>query len=103
LRIYGYRAFADINLVKGIYVHGELEKVSVESFVDEKANIDQTEQRITNFNFGLGKRFAISKKLNGSILVLYRAELEGHMPSVTKINLRLGFDLNMKKRKKIGG
>jgi hypothetical protein len=101
--VYGYRAYSDINFIKGIYVHGEIEKLVLDKFTVPQFKIEQQPDKLTNFHIGLGKRYAISKKINGNLLVLYRAELKGHMPSMSKINLRVGFDVNTKKRKRLPG
>jgi hypothetical protein len=98
--IYGYRYYGQINLLKGFYLHGEMEQLRLQKYTAPKFSIEQRAQKLQNFHVGLGKRYALSKKWHGNVLVLYRGELEGHMPSMNKINLRVGFDFNTKKRKK---
>jgi hypothetical protein len=50
--------------------------------------------------FGLGKRYDISRWLRGSALLLYRAQFKGHAPYMSKVNLRIEFNYNTRKRKR---
>jgi hypothetical protein len=100
--VYGYRFYSHINLHKGTYLHTEFERLQYEYFANEKLKLEQFSQQVTNFNFGLGKKYAISSKINGTMVVFYRAEINGHVPSVNKIFVRVGFDLNTKKKRQLG-
>jgi len=96
--IYGYRLFGDVNIKKGFYAHGELESLTVRGFVHPNTQIEIPLQSAYSAYVGIGKRYDISKKVRGSAIILYRAEFVGNVPSMNKINLRIGFDLNTKKR-----
>jgi hypothetical protein len=98
--VYGYRIYNDFTLFKGIFVHAEFESLRLDSEkipqLKEALNI-----KVQGIYFGLGKRYNISPKLKGSILALYRVEYKGDLPGVSKVNLRMGFDYNTKKKRKI--
>lgn len=97
--IYGYRSFININLVKGFYALGEFESLHANAFFNPQTQAEVKSQQVHNGYFGLGKKYDISRKIRGSAIVLYRAEFEGDLPSASRINLRIGFDYNLKKRK----
>jgi len=100
--IYGYRTYANFNLVKGFYVHGEFESLHLDSFVHPQTQMEVSSLQTYSGYFGIGKKYDISKKIRGSAIILYRAEFEGDLPSMSKINVRIGFDYNTKKRTKVG-
>jgi hypothetical protein len=98
LGIYGYRVYGNFNLLKGFYAHGEFESLHVSRYTNPQTLLEIGSQQAYSGYFGLGKRYDITKKIRGSAIVLYRVEFEGDLPSMSKINLRIGFDLNTKKR-----
>lgn len=96
--ISGFRIFTDCRIVKGLFLHGEYEKITASN---RFAYSDQL--RSSSFNnacIGLGKRYPISRKFYGSLIALYKAELSGHLPSSSKFNLRIVFEYKTKKVRK---
>ena len=97
--ISGYRLYSDFTLLKSFYVHGEFEALTI----DRKRQpllLETSDNHIYGSYFGLGKRYNVSRKIKGSIMGLYRADYKGEVPGLSKINLRMGFDYNLKKEKK---
>jgi hypothetical protein len=99
--IYGYRLFGNFGIKKGFYVHGEFESLHLSTFVHPQTQLEVPTHAAYSAYFGIGKRYDISKKLRGSAIILYRVEFKGDIPSMSKINLRIGFDLNTKKRTRL--
>jgi hypothetical protein len=97
--ISGYRFYADFRLMKTFYAHGEFEALTINVF-KHPALSETLLDEVYGSYFGLGKRFEISRKIKGSVIGLYRVDYKGSVPGLNKINLRLGFDLNLKKEKK---
>jgi hypothetical protein len=96
--LYGYRTYVNYGLFKAFYGHGEFAANFGRIVIN---NIESPTNRFYSGNFGLGRRYDISRKLRGSILVLYHANIEGNMPAFSKVSMRVEFNLNTKKRKKI--
>ena len=89
--IYGYRTYANYNIVKGFYIHGEFESLYINSAINPQTQTEIGSQLGYSGYFSIGKRYDISKKIRGSAIILYRAEFKGDLPSMSKINLRIGF------------
>jgi hypothetical protein len=98
--VYGGRFLTEFVTVKGLFVHAEAEHLKIRPYAFGLQTETQSDFAWSG-NFGLGKRFNVSRKVKGTILGLYRMEYEGKLPSASKINMRLGFeyDLHKKKRK----
>jgi hypothetical protein len=99
--IYGYRGYTGFNLIKGFYAHGELESLYSRTLVDPQTNVEVPSHQTYSGYFGIGKRYDITKKIRGSAIVLYRAEFKGDLPEMSKINLRISFDYDLKKTTKL--
>ncbi|MFZ6009787.1 MAG: hypothetical protein ACOYXT_05505 [Bacteroidota bacterium] len=98
--IYGGRFYTDFTLLKGVYVHGDFELLHLDK---DKMPLtsDTFRSQVWQSNYGLGKRYNISRKVKGSVMALYRVEYKGDVPGLNKVVLRMGFDLNLKKREKL--
>ncbi len=102
--VYGGRVYLDFAIKKGIFVHGEFEALKVNpkkiptAPPTSKENINNT---VYGSYFGIGKRFNVSRQIRANVTTLYRVEYEGKLPSMSKLNIRMGFDymLGNKKRK----
>lgn len=96
--VYGFRTFMDYRLVKGLFVHGEYERITVTD------RFEYSDKLITSgFHsgyIGLGKRYPISRKFNGSLLALYKFEMGDHLVGTTKFNLRVIIEYKTKKIRK---
>jgi hypothetical protein len=82
--IYGFRFFLEWTAIKGFYVHGEYERMHQPA--ENKAVLWQE-----NYLAGVGRQFAIGKKLKGNIQALYHIN---HKKSDTYKNplvFRIGF------------
>jgi hypothetical protein len=99
LNTYGGRAYADMALVKGIFVHGEFEAMHVEAFQPGATETDINP--VLGSYFGVGKRFKIAHNFRGSITGVFRVNYKAELPDVNKLNLRFGVDyvFRLKRRK----
>jgi hypothetical protein len=98
---FGTRAFGDFLLVNGFFVHGEF--VWGQYRTSAMPSQETPPQNMCGFNTGLGKQFNLSKRVKGTMMALYRVEFVGKLPQQSKINVRFGFDLYPKRKKKIQG
>jgi hypothetical protein len=100
--VYGTRTYFDFAALKGIYVHGEFEylKLNPKKF-SQPLTQEPDRTTVCASYFGLGKKFNISRKIKGSIVGLYRVEYSGSLPTMNKLNVRLGFDYVIRKYKKL--
>ena len=102
--VYGGRFYADLTAYKGIFVHGEFEMLKLNPA--RMATI-QTKEAISSqvygSYFGLGKKISVSRRVRASVIGLYRVEYEGKLPSMRKLNMRLGFDYLIGKKKRVIG
>jgi len=101
LGVYGMRTYFDFAALKGIYVHAEYEylKVNTARFVQPPVK-DANQTFASSSYFGLGKKFNVSRNIKGTVMGLYRVEYEGHLPSMNKVNVRVGFEYVFRKPKK---
>jgi hypothetical protein len=97
LNVYGGRVYTDFLVRKGFFLHGEFEMLNTGDFVTRTAEIPDA--AVWGSNVGIGKQYNLSKRIKGSIIVLYRLEFNGHLPEQSKVNLRMGFDLKAKRKK----
>ncbi|HTJ52112.1 MAG TPA: hypothetical protein VL443_21770 [Cyclobacteriaceae bacterium] len=102
--VYGGRVYMDLTAYKGIFVHGEFEMLKLDS--SRMISIQTKEpipSKVYGSYFGLGKKINISRRIKGSVMGLYRVEYDGKLPSIKKLNMRLGFDYIIGKKKKTFG
>jgi len=102
--VYGGRVYMDLAAYKGIFIHGEFEMLKLDS--SRMISIQKTESisnKVYGSYFGLGKKINISRRINGSVMGLYRVEYDGKLPSIRKLNMRLGFDYLIGKKKRVIG
>jgi hypothetical protein len=96
--VYGYRAYANAGLYKNFYFHGEFSAL----FGNLDLSIPENETpQVQNGYFGLGKRYTISRNFNGSILIFYRTSFKHDIASAGKVNMRIEFNYNTSRRKKL--
>jgi hypothetical protein len=96
--ISGYRAYVDFRLLKSFFAHGEFESLSLDARKQPKLFETLPSQTYGSY-FGLGKRYNVSRKIKGSVTGLYRVDYKGEVPGLSKLTLRIGFDLNLNKHK----
>lgn len=98
MNTFGTRVYADILMVRQLFLHGEFEAlrqdVSYKSYKNETIS-----PRVYESNFGLGKRFNVTRNLRGNVTALYRLEYHGSLP-VNKIQVRMGIDYIFRRAKK---
>jgi hypothetical protein len=91
--------YVDMLVMKGVFLHGEFEalrqNVSYIAYMNEPAS-----RRVYESNFGLGKRFNITRNIRGGILAIYRIEYQGSLPAANKVNVRMGIDYVFRRAKK---
>jgi hypothetical protein len=95
--ITAYRFYLQFVTIKNIYVHGEFESARV-SPARFPTLADNPNPNVYGSYFGLGKRYNISRRFKGSAAALYRVNYQGEIPNLSKVNLRIGFDLSLKKK-----
>lgn len=74
--------------------------MKVDPLVQQHTSKEDLEDHAYNAYGGIGKQFNISRKIKGSVLGLYRFELDGYMPASSKVNVRLGFHYDFAKKKR---
>jgi hypothetical protein len=99
LNVYGGRVYTDFLVRKGFFLHGEFEMLNTSDFITRTAEIPDAS--VWGSNIGIGKQYNLTKRIKGSIIALYRVEFNGHLSEQSKVNLRMGFDLKAKKKKKV--
>jgi hypothetical protein len=98
MNTFGGRVYADMLVVKGLFLHGEFEALRQD--VSYKLYRNETvSPRVYESNFGLGKRFNITRNLRGNVIALYRLEYQGSLP-INKIQVRMGIDYVFRRAKK---
>jgi hypothetical protein len=94
--LYGYKMFADFRFYKSFYFRAEGERVFKQQ--PTATNPDITFSRWTNTLLGgIGKEFLISRKIQGNSLVLYNVLEKYDNPYSSKVLIRIGFNLSLKK------
>lgn len=91
------RIYADLSFRKGWFPHAELEFVNATKYNNDLNRHDDGD--VLQTNVGLGKSYKISKRLRGYALLLYRFEWRGELQDQSKLNLRVGFNIDVKKRR----
>jgi hypothetical protein len=93
-RVYGFRTFLNVDLIKTFYAHCEydLHLGRLDIKLPEAAH----QHSQTGF-IGLGKRYDISPRFKGSALILYHARFDNNMPLVSKLAMRIEFNINTRK------
>ncbi len=92
--VYGGRTYLDFAIKSGIFLHGEFEALK---FRPQQSAVTPTlkesaPKAVYGSYFGIGKRFNISRQIRANVTTLYRVEYEGKLPSMSKLNIRMGFD-----------
>jgi hypothetical protein len=106
LNVYGVRTYLDWEFKKGFYVHGELEALSAKGAAVPQGNGQGSlmlNDQLLSVCGGLGRSFNISRRIQGSLLALYRFELDGHIPEYSKFNVRIGFNYQLWRKKRSEG
>ncbi len=98
MHVYGLRTYTNLFVKKGFFVHAEAEWLKTSGVAH--ASNEQPSERVIGGNFGVGKQYNLTRRIRGNMLVLYRAEFEGNLPQQGKVNLRVGLNMQIKKKKK---
>jgi hypothetical protein len=99
MKTFGGRVYMDILVVKGMFLHGEFEALKQDASYNLHTN-ESISPRVYESNFGLGKRFNITRSIRGNIMAIYRVEYKGELPAANKINVRMGIDYVFRRAKK---
>jgi hypothetical protein len=96
--IIGYRLFMDYETVKSIYLHIEWSR----SLGHLTVNGKESSQSANSFMYaGIGRRYQISKRLSGSVLLLYQDMVKNEISGLSKISTRITVCFDTKKRTKL--
>lgn len=87
--VFTSRAFFDYTFFKSIYAEALYESSSVE--VLDQNDVPQGKQWVQSAMLGLGNRFSITKKIEGSIATLYNVLHDAQSPYNSPWVLRVGF------------
>lgn len=96
--VYGIRSYFNFGLYKELYAHGELSSM-LTKYETKDPLAHPSYQKVYNALVGIGRRYDISRKLKGSVLILYCTEIKGDLPTVSRLTARIEFNLNTGKRK----
>jgi hypothetical protein len=100
--VYGGRIYTSLVATKGFYIHAEFESLTLNpARYRDPVKADMSSRHFYGTNFGLGKRFNMSRKVKGTVLGLYRLEHEGYLPATQKVAVRMGFEYVIRKEKKL--
>ena len=99
MNTFGGRVYADMLIVKGLFLHGEFEALRQDASYTAYMN-EPVSRKVCESNFGLGKRFNITRNIRGGILAIYRVEYQGALPAANKVNVRMGVDYVFRRAKK---
>ena len=79
MNIFGGRTYIDWTFRKGLYLHGEFEalRVKIDPINPQPATNEVIDDHSYNAYDGIGKSFNISRRVKGSVLGVYRFELDG--------------------------
>jgi hypothetical protein len=102
-RIFGPRAYAELNLFKGFFPRFEMEAMNTfipTSFSSHTTDKGSREWVFSAF-FGLKKSYKFLKKANGTTSVMFNLYNPKHKsPYADVVNVRFGFELPIKKNRK---
>lgn len=99
MHVYGGRLYGDVTVKSGFFAHVETELLRSKNMIF--TSTEGIDDYVLSSSFGIGKQYTLSKRLKGNILLLYRAELEGHLPEQSKVNIRIGLMLWAKRKPSI--
>ena len=103
-RIYGPRAIVQFRWAKGISftLQPETMNTTIPPLLASRMGYDPFDRRwITSIFAGIKKEFTVYKKLKGNSELLYNfRDKNGMSPYADKVNVRVGFEWQMKKRPK---
>jgi myosin heavy subunit len=99
MNTFGGRVYMDMLVIKGMFVHGEFEALKQDASYKLNTN-EPISSRVYESNFGLGKRFNITRSIRGNIIAIYRVEYRGELPAANKVNVRMGIDYVFRRPKK---
>lgn len=76
---FGNRVFAEVTLMKNVFIHGEFEMTNIETNVIDAAG-DKERKWIYGLPVGAGYRHSIGKKTQAYVMVLYDVMLDDDSP-----------------------
>src|SRR5690606_7700636 len=104
LHVFGGRTYAGWTFKKAFFVHGEFEalKVNADTVIATHTTVGKEipDDHAYNAYAGIGKHFNISRRIKGSVLGIYRFELDGYVPGFNKVSVRLGFHYDLTRKTK---
>lgn len=97
--VYGFRGFADFNVLKGFFAHAEMERLHLDYAIKPPAETE-FQQRTWNGYVGIGKQVPLTRKINTTVTALYRIEIKGYLPGTSHFGIRMAFIYVTKKVRK---
>ena len=92
--VFGYRGYAEHDVYKGFYAHGEYERLRGTPQSAKNTLPDQRGDAWRNGALlGLGKTYQIRNRIKGNVMVLYNFLYDEHSHYNRPWNLRFGFEL----------
>lgn len=93
---FGYRAFLEHDVIKGLFFHGEYERLRQPG----KANDMEKSIWHKGALLGVGKHYKIRNKIKGNVMLLYNFLYDVDGPYPKAWNIRFGFEIIRKKKDK---
>ncbi len=98
--VYGMRTYGQFTVKDGFFLHGELEALRLDSALTKSIN-DERSSRLFGAYVGIGKSYAIGRRLRGNAVAMYRIDFNGGIPQQSKFGVRIGFQLETKKQRNL--
>lgn len=96
---YGIRIFAAYKVIKGIHGYAEFEYFNGPSGKERYINRPGVISENIKFNLGVQKRYPITRRLYGLVIVMYDLTKLKYFPNSEGANARFGVDYQLKKKK----
>jgi hypothetical protein len=102
-RIYGIRTYAEFKAFKGLSVRGEIERMNMNVPVPANGPVVDGDPRawVSSAFMGVKNSYQLYKGLKGNFQFMYRLYGDhDYSPYLQKFNVRVGFELSLKKKQK---
>ncbi len=95
--VFGAKTYVNWEVLRATLVHAEFEYLAVDQSAFS-STLEPATPEVLGSYFGIGRRYALSRKVNLTISALYRVEIAGHLPGMNPINLRVILEMKPKRR-----
>jgi hypothetical protein len=100
-RIYGVRSFAELSVLKGLWLRAEVERMNITVPVIAGQPDERTHRLMWNYVVGAKKDFSLASRVTGNVQFMYNLyDPDNLLPYQNRFNVRFGFEMQLKKRSK---